>query len=322
MEAPVICEDLVKVYNGKKKVTALNHLSLDVKEGEVFGLLGPNGAGKTTLVRILTTLLKATGGHAEVGGFDVDKQENKVRQIIGYAGQDSERSAYWRLSVRENLLYFAYALRDVPYKVAKERTEEIAAGVGFTDRLDRHFIALSGGEKQLVIVMRAIIHNPQVCFLDEPSKSLDPMTGRRARTYLKKYAQDHGMTLVITTHNMLEAEEVCDKLALIDHGTVKFIGTSSEFKKRVTVKETLEIGVNNLSQELESNLLALPGVRSMSRSPSVRLHCDDAFSILSDVVDLLKHSGLKVPVRMVEPSLEDAFAFFVENGEDEVKTGA
>jgi ABC-2 type transport system ATP-binding protein len=85
--------------------------------------------------------------------------------------------------------------------------------------------------------MRAIIHNPQVCFLDEPSKSLDPMTGRRARTYLKKYAQDHGMTLVITTHNMLEAEEVCDRLALIDHGTVKFIGTSSEFKKRVTVKE-------------------------------------------------------------------------------------
>jgi ABC-2 type transport system ATP-binding protein len=322
MEAPVICKDLVKVYNGKKKVTALDHLSLDVKEGEVFGLLGPNGAGKTTLVRILTTLLKATGGHAEVGGFDVDKQENKVRQIIGYAGQDSERSAYWRLSVRENLLYFAYALRDVPYKVAKERAEEIAAGVGFTDRLDRHFIALSGGEKQLVIVMRAIIHNPQVCFLDEPSKSLDPMTGRRARTYLKKYAQDHGMTLVITTHNMLEAEEVCDRLALIDHGAVKFIGTSSEFKKRVIVKETLEIGTNNLSQELESNLLALPGVQSMSRNPSVRLHCDDAFNILSDVVYLLKHSGLKVPVRMVEPSLEDAFAFFVENGEDEVKTGA
>jgi ABC-2 type transport system ATP-binding protein len=322
MKPPVICEDLIKVYNGKKKVTALDHLSLDVKEGEVFGLLGPNGAGKTTLVRILTTLLKANGGHAEVGGFDVDKQENKVRQIIGYAGQDSERSAYWRLSVRENLLYFAYALRNVPYKVAKERTEEIATGVGFTDLLDRHFIALSGGEKQLVIVMRAIIHNPQVCFLDEPSKSLDPMTGHRARTYLKKYAQDHGMTLVITTHNMLEAEEICNRLALIDHGKVKFIGTSSEFKKRVTVKETLEIGVNNLSKDLELNLLALPGVTNLIQGPSVRLYCNDAFSILSDVVDLLKHSGLKVPVRMVEPSLEDAFAFFVENGEGEVKTGA
>jgi ABC-2 type transport system ATP-binding protein len=320
---PVLCEDLVKVYNSRKtKVTALDHLNLTVKEDEVFGLLGPNGAGKTTLVRILTTLLKATEGRAEVGGFDVDKQEDKVRRIIGYAGQDSERSAYWRLSVRENLLYFAYALRDIPYKIAKERAEEIAAGVGFTDLLDRHFIALSGGEKQLVIVMRAIIHNPKVCFLDEPSKSLDPMTGRRVRTYLKKYAKDHGMTLVITTHNMLEAEEVCDRLALINHGRLRFIGTSSEFKKRVTVKETLEIGVDNLSKELESNFLVLPGVRDISKGQNIRLYCDDAFSILPEVVDLMKHSGIKAPVRMVEPSLEDAFAFFVENGEDEVKTSA
>jgi ABC-2 type transport system ATP-binding protein len=219
-------------------------------------------------------------------------------------------------------VYFAYALRDVPYKIAKERAEEIAAGVGFTDRLDRHFIILSGGEKQLVIVMRAIIHNPQVCFLDEPSKSLDPITGRHVRTYLKKYAQEHGMTLVITTHNMLEAEEICDRLALINHGKMRFIGTSAEFKKRVTVKETLEIGINNLNKELESNLLALPGVQNMTQDVNVRLYCDDAFNILPDVVDLLKHSGLKAPVRMVEPSLEDAFAFFVENGEDEVKAGA
>jgi len=255
LKAPVLCEDLVKVYNSRKtKVTSLDHLSLTVKEGEVFGLLGPNGAGKTTLVRILTTLLKATSGYAEVGGFDVDKQENKVRQIIGYAGQDSERSAYWRLTVRENLLYFAHALRDIPIKISKERIKEIAEGVGFKDRLDRHFIALSGGEKQLVIVMRAILHNPQVCFLDEPSKSLDPMTARRVRTYVKKYTQEHGMTLIITTHNMLEAEEVCYKLALINNGKLRFTGTPTEFKKKVAMKETLEIGVDNLSQELESNL--------------------------------------------------------------------
>ena len=322
METPVTCEDLVKVYNGKKKVTALDHLSLDVKEGEVFGLLGPNGAGKTTLVRIFTTLLKATSGHAEVGGFDIDKQENKVRQIIGYAGQDSERSAYWRLSVRENLQYFAYALRDVPYKVSKERAEEIAEGVGFTDRLERHFIALSGGEKQLVIVMRAIIHNPQVCFLDEPSKSLDPVTGHRVRNYLKKYAADHGMTLLITTHNMLEAEEVCDRLALVDHGVIKLIGTSPEFKRRVTVKETLEIGTNNISKDLEASLSSLPGVTNLVHEQSVRLYCDDSFGILTDVVDLLKRSGLRAPVRMVEPSLEDAFTFFVQNGDKEVKTDA
>ncbi|MBS7614797.1 ABC transporter ATP-binding protein [Candidatus Bathyarchaeota archaeon] len=314
MEPPVLCEDLVKVYNSRKaKVTALDNLNLTVKEGEVFGLLGPNGAGKTTLVRILATLLKATSGHAEVGGFDVDKQENKVRQIIGYAGQDSERSAYWRLTVRENLLFFAHALRDIPIKISKERIEEIAEGVGFNDRLDRHFIALSGGEKQLVTVMRAILHNPQVCFLDEPSKSLDPMTSRRVRTFLKKYAQEHEMTLIITTHNMLEAEEVCDRLALINHGKLRFTGTPAEFKKRVTSKETLEIGTNNLSKELELNLLALSGVRDITHDVNIRLYCDDAFEVLPEVVELLKNSGLKVPVRMVEPSLEDAFAFFVEN---------
>lgn len=323
MSAAIICEDIVKVYNSrKKKVTALDRLCLTVKEGEVFGLLGPNGAGKTTLVRILTTLLKATEGYAAVGGYDVDKEENKVRRIIGYAGQDSERSAYFRLTVRENLLYFAHTLRDVPRDVAKRRIKEIAEAVGFTDRLDRHFIALSGGEKQLVIVMRAIMHNPQICFLDEPSKSLDPITARRVRGFLKDYARDHGMTICLTTHNMLEAEEVCDRLALINHGKLRFIGTPAEFKRRVVVKETIEIGVNNIPKPVEANLLALRGVSNVTHGTVVRLYCDDAFSILPDVVNVMKRAGLRAPVRMVEPSLEDAFAFFVKNGLDEVNGNA
>jgi len=206
--------------------------------------------------------------------------------------------------------------------VAKDRAEEIAEGVGFTDRLDRHFIALSGGEKQLVIVMRAILHNPQICFLDEPSKSLDPITGRRVRMYLKNYARHHAMTLMLTTHNMLEAEEVCDRLALINHGRLSFIGTSAEFKKRVTVREAIEIGLEKLDEKVESGLLALPGVSNVSHAKNTRIICDDAFNLLPQVVDVLKGSGLKAPVRMVEPSLEDAFAFFVENGDAEVKQNA
>jgi len=304
VSAAVVCDGIVKVYNSrKKKVTALDHISLTVKEGEVFGLLGPNGAGKTTLVRILTTLLKATDGKAWVGGYDVDKEENMVRRIIGYAGQDSERSAYFRLSVRENLVYFAHTLRDVPLKTAEERIEDIASAVGFADRLDRHFIALSGGEKQLVIVMRAIMNKPQVCFLDEPSKSLDPVTARRVRNFLKEYTQENGINLCLTTHNMVEAEEICDRIAFISNGKLRFIGTPSEFKKRVVVKEMIEIGVSKLEKEVEFGLLALP--------------CEDAFNILPEVVDLMKRSGVKASVRMVEPSLEDAFAFFVENDHGE-----
>ena len=320
MKTSIICDDIVKVYNSSgKSVTALDHLTLSVKEGEVFGLLGPNGAGKTTLVRILTTLLKATEGRANVGGYDVDKEESKVRQIIGYAGQDSERSAYFRLSVRENLLYFAYTLRDVPRAIARERIDRIAEAVGFADRLDRHFTALSGGEKQLVIVMRAILHNPQICFLDEPSKSLDPVTARRVRSLVKDYAQEHGMTLCLTTHNMLEAEEVCERLAFINRGRLRFIGTPKEFKRRVEVKETIEIGLDRLDGQVESSLLELPGVSNIARDTNIRLYCDDAFDILSDVVDLMKRSGLKAPVRMVEPSLEDAFAFLVRDDESEVR---
>lgn len=315
MAESVLCDRISKVYNGRgKKVQALDGVSLAVREGEFFGLLGPNGAGKTTLVRILTTLLKTTEGYAEVGGYDVDKQENEVRNIIGYAGQDSERSAYFRLTVNENLLYFAHTLRDVPLKTARERIEEIASAVGFADRLDRHFTALSGGEKQLVIVMRAILHNPKVCFLDEPSKSLDPVTARQVRDFLKEYAKENGMTLVLTTHNMIEAEEVCDRIAFINHGGLRFLGTTKEFKRRVTVKEVIEIGMNKLNSNVESSLRELPGVSDLAYRPNARLYCDDAFDILPEVIDIMRHSSVKASVRMVEPSLEDAFALFV-NGE-------
>ncbi len=311
----IVCQNLAKEYGGAKAVKALDDVSFSVAKREVFGLLGPNGAGKTTLVKIMATLLKATSGTAQVGGYDIDKEEGKVRSIIGYAGQDSERSAYFRLSVRENLVYFAHALRDVPIDAVKERISLVASAIGFSDRLDRHFIALSGGEKQLVIVMRAIMHDPEVCFLDEPSKSLDPVTARNVRTFLKSYAQEHGMTMLLTTHNMKEAEESCDRLAFINHGRLQFLGTPSEFKKRVTVKEIIEIGVPKLDGNVESKLLKIEGISNMTNEPNVRLYCDDAFKALSEVLAVLSSEGLKVPVRMVEPSLEDAFAFFLENDE-------
>jgi len=168
----ITCHNLVKEYKGSKTVKALNDVSFSIDTGEVFGFLGPNGAGKTTLIKIMATLLKATSGSAEVGGYDVDKEEDMVRRIIGYAGQDSERSAYFRLTVRENLLYFAHALRDVPSVTVKERIDYIASGIGFSDRLDKHFIALSGGEKQLAIVMRAIIHLPRYAFWTNPQRAL------------------------------------------------------------------------------------------------------------------------------------------------------
>ncbi|MDH5794998.1 MAG: ABC transporter ATP-binding protein [Candidatus Bathyarchaeota archaeon] len=311
----IACHNLVKDYKGHKTVRALNDLSFSVPKGEVFGLLGPNGAGKTTLVKILTTLLRATSGSAEVGGYDVDREEDKVRQIIGYAGQDSERSAYFRLTVRENLLYFAHALRDVPAQTVRERMDHMATSIGFSDRLDKQFITLSGGEKQLVIVMRAIVHAPEICFLDEPSKSLDPVTARNVRNFLRSYADEHGITMCLTTHNMKEAEEFCDKIAFINHGRLQFIGTPSQFRRRVTLKEVIEVGLPRLEKAVESKLLEIPGVSNITYNGTTTLYCDDAFNILDQILAVLKGERIKAPVRMVEPSLEDAFAFFVRNGE-------
>jgi len=315
LDNAIACHNLVKDYKGHKTVRALNDLSFSVPKGEVFGLLGPNGAGKTTLVKILTTLLKATSGSAEVGGYDVDREEDKVRQIIGYAGQDSERSAYFRLTVRENLLYFAHALRDVPAQTVRERMDHMATSIGFSDRLDKQFITLSGGEKQLVIVMRAIVHAPEICFLDEPSKSLDPVTARNVRNFLRSYADEHGMTMCLTTHNMKEAEEFCDRIAFINHGRLQFIGTPSQFRRRVTLKEVIEVGLPRLEKAVESKLLEIPGVSNITYNGTTTLYCDDAFNILDQILAVLKGERIKAPVRMVEPSLEDAFAFFVRNGE-------
>jgi ABC-2 type transport system ATP-binding protein len=310
-------EGLSKIYrpqNGKP-VQALNALSLSVPRGEVFGLLGPNGAGKTTLVRILATLLRPTSGHAQVCGYDVQREEWRVRDAIGYAGQDSERSAYFRLTVRENLLYFAHALRGVPMRTARQRVQEIADRIGFSEQLDKEFTTLSGGQKQLVVVMRSLLHHPRLIFLDEPSKSLDPVTAERVRTFLLEYAQAHDMTVLLTTHNMDEAEAVCDRLAFINQGKLQFVGTPLQFRRSVTVQETVQVSV--LSKDgIAQRLRQLPGVNRAEGNDPIRLYCDDGFTVLSQVVNVLNAAGTRGTVSMVEPSLEDAFSIFMKNGKE------
>jgi len=317
MTAAIRCTDLVKEYHTHKTVRALDFVDLEVEEGEVFGLLGPNGAGKTTLVRILATLLSATSGSAEVGGHDVRGEEQAVRRIIGYAGQDSERSAYFRLTVRENLLYFAHALRGVPIRTANERIDAIAKGVGFGDQLDKHFSTLSGGQKQLMIVMRALLHHPKIVFMDEPSKSLDPVTADRVRGFLVETARRLGMTILLTTHNMDEAEDICDRLAFINEGRIRFVGTPRAFRRSVTVQETVEVAVQD-GDSLVEQLRHLPGVTHATTEGALRLYCDDGFAVLKEVVAVLDRSGTKASVSMVEPSLEDAFSIFVNNGKEAV----
>ena len=308
---------LSKTYYPKNKepVQAIQDLALSVEVGEVFGLLGPNGAGKTTLVRILATLLRATAGRATVGGYDVVQDEQQIRHIIGYAGQDSERSAYLRLTVRENLLYFAHALRGVPMRTARQRVDDIAASIGFSEQLDKEFTTLSGGQKQLVVVLRALLHHPRLIFLDEPSKSLDPVTAERVRAFLLDYARGNDMTVLLTTHNMDEAQEVCDRLAFINQGRLQFLGTPLQFRRSVTLQETVQVTVPS-QDGIAQRLRQLPGVNRAVGNETIRLYCDDGFAVLSQVVTLLEEAGTKASVSMVEPSLEDAFSIFVNNGKE------
>jgi ABC-2 type transport system ATP-binding protein len=315
MALAIRCVQLVKEYHTQKKVRALDSVDLEVEQGEVFGLLGPNGAGKTTLVRILATLLSATTGCAEVDGHDVRRDEQAVRRIIGYAGQDSERSAYFRLTVRENLLYFAHALRGVPIRTANERIDAIAQAVDFADQLDKHFSTLSGGQKQLVIVMRALLHHPQIIFMDEPSKSLDPVTADRVRSFLVDYAREQGMTILLTTHNMGEAEDICHRIAFINQGRIQFVGTPLAFRRSVTVQETIEISMDD-GDAVVTQLRHLPGVTRATTEGAIRLYCDDGFAVLKEVVATLDRSGARASVSMIEPSLEDAFSIFVSNGKE------
>ncbi|MGQ9513901.1 MAG: ABC transporter ATP-binding protein [Thermoproteota archaeon] len=225
-------EGLYKSYNsGDKQTQALNDVILDIKKGEIVCLLGPNGAGKTTLVKILSTLLLPDKGRATVAGYDVVSQANKIRRMMGYAGQDSERSAYFRLATRENLSFFANAFHGIDRIEVKNRIEALANAFDFKDSLDKYFIALSGGQKQTFIIMRALITEPEVVFMDEPTKSLDPLAASRIREYLKSYAKSRSVAMLVTTHNMKEAEEISDRVMMINKGKVLFDGTTEESVK-------------------------------------------------------------------------------------------
>lgn len=312
-------EALRKIYRGGgKEVEALRGIDLQVKRGEIVCLLGPNGAGKTTLVKILATLLLPDGGRASVDGYDVVTQADSVRKHMGYAGQDSERSAYFRLTARENLLFFAKAFYGISDSEAKSRIDELAGALGFKDKLDTYFIALSGGEKQMFVIMRSLIMRPDIVFMDEPSKSLDPVAASAVRSYLKQYAEHERAALLVTTHNMKEAEEISNKVVMINKGEVLFKGTPEEMKTSVMKTEVIEIGGNHLGEEMWRLMVNIPGVLDIHQEgPNVRLYCRDAYEVLPQVLYTLKDNGQKLPVGIEHLTLEEAFKIMVRGDKTE-----
>lgn len=302
----------------KVVVEALKGVSFDVKYGEVFGLLGPNGAGKTTTVKILTTLLLPDGGTAKVAGYDVIESPGMVRRSIGVT-LTVEKGFFWKLTGRENLMYFGM-LRGLKGKALKDRVEGLLKVLGL-ERLkasDKFYEEYSLGMKARLSLARALLTDPPILILDEPTLGLDPPSARAMRELLVRLAGEEGKAILMTTHNMFEAEMVCDRVAIIDEGRIIALGTVEELKRMVAKRIAVNITASSPSFNIEtlksrlSNLVG--GGLGLSVDDEGRLRvriiskAGEEEANLAEAVRLLSSLGVKVNrVELEEPTLEDVF---------------
>lgn len=217
-----------KNFFQKQEIVAVNRVNLSVYKAEVFGLLGPNGAGKTTLIKMLTTLLLPNHGEATINGFNLNEEE-KIKKSIGliYPG---ERSFYPRLTARQNLKFFA-ALHDIPIYLARKRVDDLLEMVGLKDSADVWFEEYSSGMKQRLAIARGLLNNPQIIFMDEPTKGLDPLEAHKFRKFIKEIlVRDKKKTVFLATHQLDEVEEICNRIAIMHLGEIKFYGNVEELR--------------------------------------------------------------------------------------------
>lgn len=216
----------------KKDTLAVNSVNIQVKQGETFGLIGPNGAGKTTLIKLLCCLILPTDGTAKVVGYEILKDEEKLKAAIGMVGGD-ERNFYWRLTGRQNLIFFA-ALYNLSTQETNKRIEYISSLLKINDYLDKRFDSYATGLKQRLAIARSLLHNPQVLFMDEPTKSLDFQTSKDLRVFIRdRLVHEQKKTVIFSTHNLYEAVYLADRLAIMDKGQIKAFGTIYELREIV-----------------------------------------------------------------------------------------
>lgn len=298
---------LTRVYftgkrrRSKEEVVALDDVDLDIAEGEVHGILGPNGAGKTTLVKILSTVLLPTRGTARVLGFDVVEDTEEVRKRVGLVF-GGERGLYLRLTPRRILRYWA-ALYKLPSEFGAERTDELIERVGLSEWADRRVETFSRGMKQRLHLARGLIADPSVLFLDEPTTGMDPVSAHDFRGLISEL-QGEGRTILLTTHDMAEAEAVCDRITLIDKGEI--LGT----KTPATVAEWLgsyeRVEADGVPQQVCDRIRALEEVTSVDfRNGEVRVHTESARAV-QRVLEELVGAGVS-SLKTSKPSLEEVY---------------
>src|SRR6266545_3280746 len=296
----------------KALFTAVNGVDLQIERGEIFGLLGPNGAGKSTTIRMLCTLLEPTSGTARVNGFDIVKQANDVRRSLGtvLAG---ERSIYWKLTGRENLEYFA-ALYHIPQAIAKKRVQELIERMELKDRANELVEKYSTGMRQRIAISKALLARPPILLLDEPTLGLDPQAARRVRELVAELKQE-GHTILLTTHYMEEADQLSDRIGIIDQGKIIALDTSENLKRRIGQKEIIRLEVSGWHTEMDQKLRSVAGVDNLTAHRQdeadlweVSLQAANTRAVLPRVVDYISNNGTRlVNMNVVKPSLEDVF---------------
>lgn len=257
-------QNLSKTYQSRgKSVTAVSNITFSVNQGELFGLFGPNGAGKSTIVRMLTTLLAPTSGAAMVNGFDVVQNEMQVRGSIGLVTAD-ERSFYGRLTTQQNLQFYA-AMQNVPRHKIAERIGEVLNLFGLTQKANTPTQSLSTGQKQRLNMARALIHNPPILFLDEPTKSMDVQTSDFVKQLIKEeLVAKQGKTVVFISHELYEMENFCDRVIILANGAVQAVGTPAELGAKLPRRALFRLVVEGNPDTLAQNWQALDGVESVT----------------------------------------------------------
>ena len=319
--AAIEVEELCRTYRSRKGVIrrkrtdvhALRGISFEVEQGELFGLLGPNGAGKTTTIKILTTLLLPTSGRARVLGFDPARQPGDIRRRIGHVF-GGDRGLYDRLSALDNLRYFADLYR-VPVREKRHRIAELLDLVGLTGRERERVETYSRGMRQRLHIARGLLHDPEILFLDEPTIGLDPVGAREVRETVANL-RDQGKTVLLTTHYMYEADELCQRIAVIAGGVFVATGTPAELKARVLDRTVIEIETFGIEERILERLRAVPGVAAVTtetrdQSEMVLVQSRVGAELVQVLLRELDGATLgKVITR--EPTLEDAYVELVQ----------
>jgi ABC-2 type transport system ATP-binding protein len=301
-EEIIKAEGLTKVFN--HNLVAVDHVNFDVKRGEIYGFLGPNGAGKTTTINMLITLLKPTEGKASVLGFDIVKQNNEVRYVIGVVPQ--EYTADEDLTGLENILLCS-DMYGIPRKVAKERAEDLLKLVELTDFKDKSVQTFSGGMRRRLELACGLINRPKLLFLDEPTLGLDVQTRTATWNYIRKLKQEFGMTLFMTTHYLEEADSLCDRVAIIDHGKIVVVGSPEDLKHSlggdiitISIKENADVS------ELISKVENVKEVKKENGSYRIKAEYGEATAPF--IIETLRKKGYTVAkLSLTEPTLNEVY---------------